>query len=491
MAKNVDKAMMKRFVHRVFRKSDNIGSLTVKSLRMEFLEHVGLEKLDDDQREVFKKTVHDVYIFYSNQSQEKNGDDKESSVEDSQSDTSDATASTSFVSSNQKKRKHGTDSNKGSSNEYPTNLGDIHDDKILDNNNDLSEEQCEEQREANISGKEAMDKENIDQIKTVSCGKSSQKQNGKSALNRIKSKDKEETKRSSSKKRKISQDNYIDSEIVHFGINEETRQDKSTLKRKKVLEETFQDSKVSNETGKDSGVVRNSNISKTKEILEESDEDEESMESNHDSDDEINKWTQGAGKKNGPKADQCKVKGVSSYEKKKKSSPPSADSVRLKNFKRYVQTCGLRKNYVKLFAECNSMSQKEKILERVLRKDTGFQGRITLVMCKEFKQAKEEADEVAELDCSNIISTDSGRRPTRSSRIISDRKPTHSTISNSDPSPKLFSRLQGVVDSDASNSEDEQNGGKNKRNTSPYKKNCQGNSRKRLRIDSSSDDDWE
>lgn len=34
-----------------------------------------------------------------------------------------------------------------------------------------------------------------------------------------------------------------------------------------------------------------------------------------------------------------------------------------------------------------------------------YSGRITLVMCKEFKQAKEEADEVAELDCSNIIST--------------------------------------------------------------------------------------
>ena len=71
---------------------------------------------------------------------------------------------------------------------------------------------------------------------------------------------------------------------------------------------------------------------------------------------------------------------MSSYEKKKKSSPPSADSVRLKNLKRYVQTCGLRKNYVKLFAECNSMSQKEKILERVLRKDTGFQGKISLII---------------------------------------------------------------------------------------------------------------
>ena len=34
---------------------------------------------------------------------------------------------------------------------------------------------------------------------------------------------------------------------------------------------------------------------------------------------------------------------------------------------------------------------------------TLFSGRITLSMCKMFKLAKEEADELAELDCSNII----------------------------------------------------------------------------------------
>ena len=34
---------------------------------------------------------------------------------------------------------------------------------------------------------------------------------------------------------------------------------------------------------------------------------------------------------------------------------------------------------------------------------TLFSGRITLSMCKKFKLAKEEADELAELDCNNII----------------------------------------------------------------------------------------
>lgn len=34
---------------------------------------------------------------------------------------------------------------------------------------------------------------------------------------------------------------------------------------------------------------------------------------------------------------------------------------------------------------------------------TAFSGRITLGMCKKFKLAKEQADELAELDRSNII----------------------------------------------------------------------------------------
>ena len=49
-------------------------NLTVKSLRQQFLGNFGLEKLEADQREVFKNIVHDVYAFYSNNNQEKTGD---------------------------------------------------------------------------------------------------------------------------------------------------------------------------------------------------------------------------------------------------------------------------------------------------------------------------------------------------------------------------------------------------------------------------------
>lgn len=224
---------------------------------------------------------------------------EDSQTADDSSDATTSTSSTSSFNSKQRKRKHSIDNKKGSSNVHDTNLGDICDNEILDNTNDLSGEQYKEQREANEYGKEAMDKENIDQRNTVSNGKSSQKQNGKSALIMIKSKDKEQIKRSPFKKRKISQDIDDDPEI-----DEERREEKSIPK--KVLVESVEDAEVSND---DSEVVRNNNISKKKKTLEsDEDEEEEPMESNHDIDDEIHKQTQGGGKKNSHEADQSDVR---------------------------------------------------------------------------------------------------------------------------------------------------------------------------------------
>lgn len=177
-----------------------------------------------------------------------------------------------------------------------------------------------------------------------------------------------------------------------------------------------------------------------------------------------------------------------SADRMKKLRPQTADSIRLRNLKRFVRTCGLHKNYVKLFSECDSMCQREKTLERVLRKETGFQGRITLGMCKKFKLAKEQADELAELDRSNIITANDGQRATRRTCAGLDNQPTSLTVLNSD-SPKPFRRLRGVVDSDGSDSEEKQRTGKHALSTCPEKQYPQENSRKRRRLNSSSDED--
>ena len=72
----------------------------------------------------------------------------------------------------------------------------------------------------------------------------------------------------------------------------------------------------------------------------------------------------------------CKTKQTSpGYgRRKKKSSLPSEDSAKLRNLKRYTRTCGMHFKYVDIFADCKSMSQKERKLDKLIRVRTGFEG---------------------------------------------------------------------------------------------------------------------
>ena len=66
----------------------------------------------------------------------------------------------------------------------------------------------------------------------------------------------------------------------------------------------------------------------------------------------------------------------SSNGRKKKSSPPSEDSAKLRNLKRYARSCGMHLKYVDIFADCKSMSKKERMLDRLIRDKTGFEGKL-------------------------------------------------------------------------------------------------------------------
>ena len=48
-------------------------TLTVKSVRAEFLKYLGIERLEAEQKELFKKSVHDIYAIYTSK-QQHNGD---------------------------------------------------------------------------------------------------------------------------------------------------------------------------------------------------------------------------------------------------------------------------------------------------------------------------------------------------------------------------------------------------------------------------------
>ena len=72
----------------------------------------------------------------------------------------------------------------------------------------------------------------------------------------------------------------------------------------------------------------------------------------------------------------CKQADASENAGKKKALLLTEDSTKLKNLKRHARSCGMHFRYVDIFADCKSMSQKEKILDKLIRDKTGFQGKV-------------------------------------------------------------------------------------------------------------------
>uniref|UniRef100_A0A8C6U4F1 HIRA interacting protein 3 n=1 Tax=Neogobius melanostomus TaxID=47308 RepID=A0A8C6U4F1_9GOBI len=70
--------------------------------------------------------------------------------------------------------------------------------------------------------------------------------------------------------------------------------------------------------------------------------------------------------------------------------------------KRYIALCGVRRNYKKMLEGCHTIRS---IVERLTKEleDLGLQGNPTIEKCKKIRKKREKAQEVAELDTSNII----------------------------------------------------------------------------------------
>lgn len=133
--------------------------------------------------------------------------------------------------------------------------------------------------------------------------------------------------------------------------------------------------------------------------------------------------------------------------------------------KRYIGLCGVRRNYKKLLGNCKSVRSKIAVLKKELE-DLGIKGQPTIEKCKKLKKKRERAQEIAELDVSNIITTQ-GRPKRRGTSIQLERvEPLTSTHvrclnSNSESDEENRKRtghkrttdwgnLRGVISDDAS-----------------------------------------
>ncbi|XP_051995863.1 HIRA-interacting protein 3-like isoform X2 [Xyrauchen texanus] len=115
--------------------------------------------------------------------------------------------------------------------------------------------------------------------------------------------------------------------------------------------------------------------------------------------------------------------------------------------KRYIALCGVRRNYKKLFDGCRSVKAKVAVLKKELE-ELGVEGQPSIEKCKKARLMREEAQELAELDISNIITTQG--RPKR--RTAAAWPPPQ----NVSPPPSAYKR---VVDSDSDSGDSHANKG--------------------------------
>ncbi|KAI3359285.1 hypothetical protein L3Q82_002800 [Scortum barcoo] len=102
------------------------------------------------------------------------------------------------------------------------------------------------------------------------------------------------------------------------------------------------------------------------------------------------------------KAEDNKKKKTTKKEEHTKSQKD--DNKAVVRLKRYIGLCGVRRNYKKLLDGCRSVRSQVAVLKKELE-DLGVHGPPSIEKCKKARMKREEAQELAGLDVSNIIST--------------------------------------------------------------------------------------
>ncbi|XP_043956923.1 HIRA-interacting protein 3 isoform X2 [Gambusia affinis] len=163
-----------------------------------------------------------------------------------------------------------------------------------------------------------------------------------------------------------------------------------------------------------------------------------------------------------------KKKDVKTKKKTKKTDEknrgPKDEDKAVVRLKRYIALCGVRRNYKKLLDGCRSTRSKVTVLKKELE-DLGLRGNPSIEKCKKIRLKREEAQELAELDVDNIISTEAGRprrRGTSAMQVHKEPPSSYQRTLNSDSesdqennAPKgrrkisEWANLHGIISDDA------------------------------------------
>lgn len=142
-------------------------------------------------------------------------------------------------------------------------------------------------------------------------------------------------------------------------------------------------------------------------------------------------------KKEKPQDDEKKK----TVKKEKATRDQKDDNKAVVRLKRYISLCGLRPKYKKLLDGCHSVRSQVAALKKKLE-DLGVDGQPSVKKCKQVRMMREQAKELAELDVSNIISTQG--RPKRRGASAWQKEPDP-------PSSTYLRTLNSGSDSDEEN----------------------------------------
>ncbi|MEQ2224705.1 hypothetical protein ILYODFUR_010215 [Ilyodon furcidens] len=126
-------------------------------------------------------------------------------------------------------------------------------------------------------------------------------------------------------------------------------------------------------------------------------------------------------------------RGKKAKKKDEKNQGPKDQDKAVVRLKRYIALCGVRRNYKKLLDGCRSTRSKVAVLKKELE-DLGVRGNPSIEKCKKIRLKREEAQELAELDVDNIITTEGRpkRRGTSAMQVHLDPPSSYQRTLNSD-----------------------------------------------------------
>ncbi|XP_031176612.1 HIRA-interacting protein 3 isoform X2 [Sander lucioperca] len=440
MVSEKERAGIRRFVCGQLRDEPDLSTLTLGILKRRYLAHVGCESLNPEARNVMKQVVKEELVKM--QEKDENGSELETAKP-------------------QNKRKRDKENDEViSGKEEDDDVDESRAKKSRRQSTSSSESEDKEECETGSEEEAQMKSESEDAEQEVKNSKRIKNGNRKPQINSEDSSD-EDVNKSEKKGNESDCDNSPKEMVIKRANATKTGETRSSNTSQGKTAQSDEE----NETDTDS---KSEKSEKSNDSSDDSEKEEEVSVEKRDNDPESDSSSlpsiedeKNSGKENSQ--DDKKKKTMKKEQKKEKSNGGQKGDKAVVRLKRYISLCGLRPNYKKLLDGCRSVRSQVAVLKKELE-ELGVHGQPSVKKCKIVRLKREETQELAELDVSNIIAT-KGRPKRRAASAWQEKcEPPSSTYlhtlnSGSDSNEENnshrgrkrtdWANLQGIISDDA------------------------------------------